>query len=108
MGGSSPTHPKWGKWRRVIARPRVKGRRSGFTGAVVALDDVVQRLPGREPYDLLTDQSDGPAARGRGVAADVRRDEDPRRRPERMPGGQRLGIGHVEPRAQAPGRELGQ
>ena len=66
------------------------GRGRGVTHDVQGLG------PGRDPGELLAEHRHGPRPEGRRGAADVRRDEDARRRPQGMPGRERLGVGDIE------------
>ena len=67
------------------------------------LREVVERLAGAPAAQLRGHEPLRARLEGGRVAADVRADEDAGRAPERVVGGQRLGVGDVEGRAR-PGR----
>src|SRR5213594_95370 len=63
------------------------------------VDESQERPPRAEPPQVLAERGDDAAGAARRAARGVRRDDHARVGPERVTRRQRLGIGHVEPRA---------
>src|SRR5205807_8254929 len=73
--------------------------------SVAVHDDVAQWLAAREPSHLVRDQAPRPTEPFAHPTADMRRDENAGRRPQRVPFGQPLRLGHVQRRADAAGTQ---